>query len=326
MNFMKKTSDKIIKYIQSHRQASANELVSFLSISERAVFKQLSNLIAEGILMKIGRPPRVFYLVAEEKPVREDAALDDKTRKIINEHYIIITPTGERKEGVAGFAYWCQKNKLPLEKTAREYLKTLKKYATFKNNGLIDGMAKFKSTFGKVALDRVFYLDFYSIERFGKTKLGQLLLYAKQSQNRKLMKELANDIRPEVEKLMSRYKIDAIGFIPPTVKREVQFMKELEKNLYPRAKKISITKVKTEIIVPQKTLNRLEDRIENARRTIIVDERGNYKNILLIDDAVGSGATLNETALQIKKNKIAKKVIGLSITGSFKGFDVISEV
>jgi hypothetical protein len=41
---------------------------------------------------------------------------------------------------------------------------------------------------------------------------------------------------------------------------------------------------------------------------------------------VGSGATLNETATQIKQKGIAKKVIGLSITGSFKGFDVISEV
>lgn len=37
-------------------------------------------------------------------------------------------------------------------------------------------------------------------------------------------------------------------------------------------------------------------------------------------------ATANETALQIRQKGIAKKVIGLSITGSFKGFDVISEV
>jgi len=54
---------------------------------------------------------------------------------------------------------------------------------------------------------------------------------------------------------------------------------------------------------------------------------GSYKNILLIDDAVGSGSTLNETAGQIKRKGICKgQVIGLTITGSFKGFDVISEV
>lgn len=187
-------------------------------------------------------------------------------------------------------------------------------------------MGKFKATFEKVNLDCIFYLDFYSIERFGKTKLGQLLLYAKQSQSKKLMREITDDIRPTVNKIIEKYNIDAIGFIPPTVKREVQFMKELEKNLRLSIKKILITKIKTEVIVAQKTLNKLKDRIENASKTIIVNEPGKYKTVLLLDDAVGSGATLNETAMQIKQKGIAKKVIGLSITGSFKGFDVISEV
>ena len=42
---------------------------------------------------------------------------------------------------------------------------------------------------------------------------------------------------------------------------------------------------------------------------------------------IGSGATLNETARKIRERKICKgKIIGLAIVGSFKGFDVISEV
>ena len=71
----------------------------------------------------------------------------------------------------------------------------------------------------------------------------------------------------------------------------------------------------------------MSDRIENAKNTIVVDEKGTFKNILLIDDAVRSGATLNETAKKIKDRKICKgKIIGLAIVGSFKGFDVIGEV
>ena len=205
-------------------------------------------------------------------------------------------------------------------------MKTLNKYSKYKKNGLIDGKSKFKSTFKNVFLDYIFYLDFYSIERFGKTKLGQLLLYGKQSGNKKIIKKVVEIVRPKIEKIIKQYKIDAVGFIPWTVKREVQFMRELEKNLKLNKKSISISKVKTEIIVPQKTLSKLNDRIENAGRTIILTETGKYNNILLIDDAVGSGATLNEVAKQIKNKKIAKKVIGLSLTGSFKGFEVISEV
>lgn len=101
----------------------------------------------------------------------------------------------------------------------------------------------------------------------------------------------------------------------------------MERNLTLKIKKLDISKVKTEIIVPQKTLNKLSDRIENAKKTIILEEKSFFTNILLIDDAVGSGATLNETAAQIRDKKICRgKIIGLAITGSYKGFDVISEI
>lgn len=325
MNFMK-TSEKIIKYIKTKKQASAKELTDYLELSERAVFKQLNNLLAKNKITKIGNPPKVFYLLKKEKEEEPIAELDLKTKKVIEENYLIITLAGERKQGVSGFVYWCRKNNLPFEKTAQEYIKTLEKYRAFRRGGFLNGMDKLKATFKKVNLDGVFYLDFYSIERFGKTKAGQLLLYAKQSQNKKLTKELAEDIRPKINKLIKKYKIDAVGFIPPTVKREVQFMKELEKRLQLTVKKISIVKIKTDIIIPQKTLNKLNDRIQNSQKTIIVDEPVKYRNVLLIDDAVGSGATLNETAGQIKRRETAKKVIGFSIAGSFKGFDVISEV
>lgn len=321
------TSYKIIQYIESHRQATARELVDYLSLSQQAVFKQLANLVAKGKITKIGKPPKVFYsLVKSSSVVPEDYGLEESIKKVIENNFLVITPSGEKKEGLEGFIYWCQRNNQPIEKTAKEYAKTLEKYNAFKKDGLIGGMAKMKNTFPKVWLDHIYYLDFYSIERFGKTKLGQFLLYAKQSQNKELMKELIISLKPGIDYIIRKFKIDAVGFIPPTVKREVQFMKELEKHLRLGIPVTPIVKVKTPVAVPQKTLNKLEDRIENARKTIIVEETAPHKNILLIDDAVGSGATLNETAAQIKSKSIADKVIGLAITGSFKGFDVISEV
>jgi len=238
-----------------------------------------------------------------------------------------ITPAGERKEGLDGFIYWCQKNNLPLEKTTEEYLKTFKKYEKYKKDGLIDSEEKLKSTFKNVFLDKLFYIDFYSIERFGKTKLGQLLLYAKQSQNKKLMQEIVGIIKPNIDKIIKKFKIDGVGFIPPTVKRETQLMKVLEKDLNLHSRKVEIIKIKTAVAVPQKTLNKLVDRIENAKNTIIVSDNSSFNNILLIDDAVGSGATLNETAKKIRDKKMCQgKIIGITITGSFNGFDVISEV
>jgi predicted amidophosphoribosyltransferase len=88
------------------------------------------------------------------------------------------------------------------------------------------------------------------------------------------------------------------------------------------------TKIPSVTRVPQKTLRKLEDRIMNAKTTIAINPNQKIDaNVLIIDDATGSGATLNETAGKLRnvaKKKI--KIIGYSVVGSYKGFDVISEV
>lgn len=325
---MDNTEQKIIAYINKKGQATGKELSDFLGITDRAVRKQIGKLYLKNILNKIGKPPKVFYFIKENKIARVEESIDLKVKKIIDEKYLIITPAGEIKKGFDGFSYWCDRNHLPIEKTANEYISTLAKYEAHKNEGLINGTEKIVTSFpGRVGLDKVFYLDFYAIERFGKTKLGQFLLYAKQSQDKRLMKEISQQIRPRIITLIEKYNIDAIAFIPPTVKREVQLMKELRNNLSLPLAEINLVKVKTEVIVPQKTLNKIEDRSENARKSIYINDDKVYKNVLLIDDAVGSGATLNETAIKLREqNKVTGQIIGLAITGSFKGFDVISEV
>lgn len=326
------TGTKIVGYIKKYQRVTAKELADVMAISPQALFRQLNKLQAKNLIYKVGTPPKVFYLIKKTEDVGDSkksisSKIDAAARRVIDANYLIITPAGERKEGIEGFIYWCDKTGQSIVKTTHEYMKTWQKYNAFKKGGLVDGTGKLKTTFSHTYVDKLYYLDFYSIERFGKTKLGQLLLYSKQSQNIKLIKELIAYIKPSVTDLIKKWNIDGVGFIPPTVKREVQFMKILEHNLNLRSSKISIIKVKTEVAVPQKTLNKLEDRIENAQKTIIVNEKKHYKNILLIDDAVGSGATINETAAQIKKKNICSgKIIGLAITGSFKGFDVISEV
>jgi predicted amidophosphoribosyltransferase len=81
-----------------------------------------------------------------------------------------------------------------------------------------------------------------------------------------------------------------------------------------------------EVAIPQKALTKIEDRVSNARFSIMITEKRKFQKILLIDDAIGSGATINETALKLKANGLAKSIVGLAVTGSFKGFDVIQEV
>ncbi|MFA5995592.1 MAG: phosphoribosyltransferase family protein [Patescibacteria group bacterium] len=330
------TEHKVLEYIEQNKQATAFELVNYLNISRQAVFKQLKKLNLQNKLVKIGKPPKVYYILAtnigewfqEARGNTTNVQLSEEQKRIIDNNYLYVSSFGHIYKGMDGFVHWCVNTKQPIEKTAIEYIKTLKKYAAYRNkDGLLDGMKKMKNSFKTVYLDSVFYLDFYSIERFGKTKLGKMLLYAKQSQNKTLIKQLTLEIKPQVQKIILQYNIDGVGFIPPTIKREVQLMSVLAKQLDIKQEIISINKVINDVAVPQKTLTKIDERITNARNTIYVTERKKFENILLIDDAVGSGATLNETAKKIRaQNLCTGKIIGLALTGSYKGFDVISEV
>lgn len=322
-----KSSQKIVEYIAQNGHATTSDLVDLLEITDRAIRKQIRSLVDAGVIAKAGKPPKVYYVLANTTSVAE-IDIDRTQRAVIEDNFLYITPSGQSYNGVDGFVRWCSDRGMDAVRSADQYLNTFKKYEKYRNaDGLIDGTRKIKDAFATSELDRVFYVDFYAIEIFGKTKLGQMLLFAKQSQDRKLINEMADLVKPKIEGMIERYNIDAVGFIPPTVKRELQFIRQLERRLNLNVRPIAIEKVRTPVVVPQKTLNKIEDRVTNAKDTIVVVEPRSYNNILLIDDAVGSGATLNETAAKLRDKKIAKhKIIGLSITGSFKGFDVISEV
>ena len=72
-----------------------------------------------------------------------------------------------------------------------------------------------------------------------------------------------------------------------------------------RAKALAITEVKTEF--------------ENARAEYaVLDE--------FLKIRAAKGFTQNQIAEKIKNKEVAKNVTGLAIVGSFKGFDVITDV
>lgn len=77
--------------------------------------------------------------------------------------------------------------------------------------------------------------------------------------------------------------------------------------------------------MPQKSLPRLPERIEIARKTLVIENFHIHPlNVLLIDDAIGSGATLNELARALKQRYVVKTCHAFAMVGSYKGFDDIS--
>lgn len=326
-----KIKDKILGLLKQHEESSVKEMVDMLDVSKQAIHIAIKQLLESDEIEKFGKTPKTIYKLQKKAISVKSSFLKIDQDKIdfFKDNCLIITEVGKMLEGIEGFDYWCKQRNLPLEKTINEFILTKQKYEQYyKASNLIDGKSKLINTKGydKINLDEILYLDFYAIERFGKTRLGTLLHYAKQGQNKFLMKILLAEIKPKVDALVKKGKYDAIGFVPPTIRREVQIMKYLETHLKINLPKIKIQKISGIIPIPQKSLHKIEERINNANSTFAINETTKYKHILLIDDAVGSGSTLNQIAGKIKQKGIAKKITGLAVVGSFKGFDVITDV
>jgi hypothetical protein len=323
--------NQIIKYLNEKSEASVNEMQDQVLVSRQMLHRVLNRMLEDGLLQKLGKPPRVYYRLNKvlQKKESKEFTLNEDELIFLAEHFLLITETGNRLEGITAMQAWSEKQKLPVEKTAREFIATQKKYLQYVlPNGLINGTEKLSNTkgFDRISIDEMYYCDFYAIERFGKTRLGTLLHFAKQGQNRQLIKEIISLTKEKAEHLIRKKKIDAVGYIPPTIKRQLQFMTALQKGYNLSLPHLNLIKVSGAIPIPQKALHKIEDRIDNARASIIVKENRAFDTVLLIDDAVGSGATINETAGKLKSKGVAKKVLGLAVTGSFKGFEVIQEV
>lgn len=323
------TEEQILQILQEKGEVRISDLVERTGASRQMVHRVTKKLIEMDQITKIGSAPRTFYKISVKTKKLHVSTLIQEETDYLEEHFILITEIGSKLTGTEAFHKWCLRRELPFEKTVKEYILTKRKYQNYyQSNGLISGLDKLKGTkgFDQIGLDEIYYLDFYAIERFGKSKLGTLLHFAKQGQNRKLMNEIIDIITKRVNNFVIEHGINAVGYIPPTIKRELQIMKVLERQLNLPLPHIKLVKVTGDIAVPQKSLNKIEDRINNARFSIMVQEDRKFENIILIDDAVGSGATMNETAIKLKSDKIASTVTGLAVTGSFKGFEVIQEI
>lgn len=154
-------------------------------------------------------------------------------------------------------------------------------------------------------MDKLFYADQYKWMEFGRGKLAELTFYAKDNQSIQMITQSINLIKNQLECLIRHESVDAIAFAPHSRKRSVQLLHELKKKLnifsLPIINLVKYAPYHT--VVAQKTLKTREQRIQNARQTILVDTKdvlSSYKKVLLIDDFVGSGATLNETAKKLK--------------------------
>ena len=313
-------SQKILKTVKAHTVITPADIVTLTGISRATVQKYLKELTDAGYLRKNGQPPRVHYTATG-------------ISETVQETFVYKEGDGSLLFGTDGFDRWAA-HRLP-GKTHAEKINTYEKSFAAHERAKVDGLyftmdMGLKMAEEDIVLDTLLCLDLYNMsvaEEMKRTSAAVLLEVVKGSGNRKKMKTLImkyiERAVADIHTVIERERVDAVAFIPPTAVRPVQVMKLLQKEFESRnARAIPVLPITRNFPdvhgsrQEQKHIRSVRHRIQNARATYLVRHtREQYDTVLLIDDLVGSGATMNEVARQCKEKNIASRVHGLCLVG-----------
>lgn len=340
-NYRFSSLKQIIDIFDENQIFWATEISEKIGKSKVLIHKYLKELVLQNILEKVWKWAHTKYKKVnfEENDLQweniskneKNIFLNYKERKILEENFYKFSPIWEIFKWFSGMRSWCEERKLDLEKSVKKFLEVSDLFEqNFDDCGLIDAIKIFSRNMEKNIFQKIFYADQYNYLEFGRWKLAEIAFYAKTTQNKDLIKQTFEILLPKLECLLQKEKFDAIWIIPWSIERKNQILWMLKKELKVfDLPFINIIKYyKNNIAISQKSLKTREQRLQNAKNTIFIDEQNiwKYKKVLLIDDFVGSWATLSETALKLK-NMWVSEIFGFSFVGNIDlSYEVINEI
>jgi len=314
---MKIEKNKLIDYIWQNKTVNIWEIVEHFGVTKMTVHRHLKNLCSNWLVTKRGGWPNTIYeITSSENMTQFLLSIPLNIRAALDNHRYQINKIWKIFWWASGFCSWCIKRNLDVSKESHKRYQYFLMTETMRlDSGCIDASKKL-IWYWNDTLDGLFYQDIYAWPQYGKSKRWTLLEISKIQPTNNLLWEILFHIKPSIQKLVFSKKIDALCFIKPTMSRKLQIMTYLETNINITLPIIPLKK-KPWFFPPQKSIKHKSDRIANANASFLIK---NYKSIhnhvLIIDDAVWSGATLIENAKRIKESGIAKKVSWYAITGT----------
>ena len=310
---MKPAKKKILECIKKTEKISPKEVSSITKYGSSTVTKYMAELLKDGYITKIGNSPHVHYVAV---PYASE----------IMQGSFVYKDGNITLFGIEGFRKWSEKvlKEYSYEEKVKIYEDAYREYQEIKGS---NGYYTIDLKIEDVVLDGLFCINLYNMPiKDGitkRTKSALLFEIVKGSGNQKKLKENVKYFYDDIKKIVSfvlERDIEAVSFIPPTASRPVQVMKLLKDNFESRLT-IPTVKIKRNFTDPagsrmeQKHIGSVEGRIKNARETYNPIFEKKYKSVLLVDDIIGSGATINEVAKKIKEKGIAEKVYAMGLVG-----------
>ena len=119
-------------------------------------------------------------------------------------------------------------------------------------------------------------MSFFTLTSILELSLGEeqylsKYFFLKQHQNKQQLKSLISLFYRNLEYLLTAFDINTIALIPSSISHKVQILDLVDQLLDPSIPHIPLMKYSpSKILIPQKSLGRSEERIQNAKNTIFI--------------------------------------------------------
>ncbi len=321
-----------MKHTTSKRQAlvdmlekqdcAPRDLVRLLNVSPQLVHRYLKELTESGHVEKLGRAPRVRYRMVR----RPDPTIRSP---LIEKHFIYRDTIGDMYTGAEAFLRWSDGS---LKKhSLQEKVSLYEEAVSAVQGNIFSSTEKIRSfsekTGEKMFLQEAVFAFPYALPDFGKTKESIFLGIAKDNtpQAERYGRQLLSDFLPVLRAYIRDKDIEAVVIVPHSASRDFQIMHSFSRSFGGAFSLpvIPIEKQGGEVPQQQKYLSTDAERLKYADLTFhipLYEEK--FTRVLIIDDMIGSGATVNQIAKKLLHQGIAQEVYGIGIIGTEKGFIV----
>jgi predicted transcriptional regulator len=308
------------------KQVNIEEIANAWGVGVASAKKYIKPFVDQRVVEKIGKPPKkINYTLTWQGNIYE---YPEEERRLIEKRFVYITATGRIFKGLEGFENFVQEKygAEHIQELATKYLQTEKNKFKKQYTGQPEEAANFieigthlGNMFSQKYIRQAYALDVVENKIFGRTKLQQFIEIAKAGQsNTALMMEIVQEVQPALEWIIKDKEIEAIIFVPPTVLRKTQLMTFVKNRLNYEVPTVFVKKNDSLLPVQQKNLSTLKEKIKHAGASFQVKKNQQYKNILIIDDVLDSGATIQAIAQKLIAQEIAQRVFALTVTANVK--------
>jgi len=308
-------TQQILLLLAKHHSLRPIELHKITNISRQRIHSQLKSLLLSNQIIRKGRSPLTYYSLNTGGQQSSSTVLElsENQRETLDQDFLIIKRQGTQVTGQRAVCDYAQEHNLNPQLVAEQFVEARdqqKQKAGIDQGNSIDQLDQLeqKQNVETGVIERYQCADFSSLDKFGPTAMAKKVHAAKTSENAVLQLEIFKQTERQIHEMITEHGVEAVAFVPGSTAAGKKFIRQWQEALDLPLPHVNLVRVAEDPGVPQKAISLQVDREDYAQRTLVPGDHRRFKHILLLDDRIISGTTINQAAKSLIKEDVAQRV------------------